>query len=436
MLDGASLLWFFIKRRFPFWAVMCSGIWLATPTAQAADFTPGSLVVVRIGDGSATLSSTSTPVFVDEYTTNGTYLQTIALPTNSSGQNVACTLAGTVTSEGSLKLSEDGNWLTLGGYASGVGIPSVSSSSAASVNRVVARIDTHGAVDTTTTLGGAFSGSNIRGAVSSDGTNIWASGTSSSTVGGIWHTTLGGKNLVQILSTPQNVRFVAIFSGQLYMSADSLPFVSISTVGFGEPTTLTTATSLPGLPTSGNHSPYDFWFKDASTLYIADDGIGSNGGGIQKWSYDGGSWSLQYILLNHLPIPGCRGLTGTTDQNSNAVLYATTIESFSNRLISVTDTGSNSTAAVVALAGTNTYFRGVAFSPATAMTNIPLLSIQETGGVVIVSWPSPSSGWILQTNSTLLSSNWFSSTLPVNDNGTNRSVQTTPIGNQFFRLKY
>jgi hypothetical protein len=36
------------------------------------------------------------------------------------------------------------------------------------------------------------------------------------------------------------------------------------------------------------------WFKDANTLYIADDGSAASGGGIQKWTQSGGTWSLAY----------------------------------------------------------------------------------------------------------------------------------------------
>ena len=72
--------------------------------AWAADFTPGNLVVLRVGDGSSTLSNASTAIFLDEYTTDGTLVQSVDIPT--SGENLL-TNSGSATSEGQLTLSPD-----------------------------------------------------------------------------------------------------------------------------------------------------------------------------------------------------------------------------------------------------------------------------------------------------------------------------------------
>ena len=57
-----------------------------------------------------------------------------------------------------------------------------------------------------------------------------------------------------------------------------------------------------GMPTSGNSSPYGFalWDRNPSvagvdTLYVADDRTAANGGGIQKWSFNGTSWTLERL---------------------------------------------------------------------------------------------------------------------------------------------
>lgn len=52
-----------------------------------AQFTPGNLVVVRIGDGSAALTSAGTAVFLDEYTPAGVFVQAVAMPTAVNGAN-------------------------------------------------------------------------------------------------------------------------------------------------------------------------------------------------------------------------------------------------------------------------------------------------------------------------------------------------------------
>src|SRR5207302_328024 len=83
----------------------------------------------------------------------------------------------------------------------------------------------------------------------------------------------------------------------------------IDSNGTGLPTTGgQTSTELPGFPTSTTgHSPYEFIFKDASTVYVADDGTTANGGGLQKWTLSGGTWTLAYTLSPGTNI-GLRGL--------------------------------------------------------------------------------------------------------------------------------
>ena len=68
----------------------------------------------------------------------------------------------------------------------------------------------------------------------------------------------------------------------------------------------------------------------------------------------------------------------------------------------------------------------------------PLLTITHTStNSVIVSWPSPSTGFGLQQNGNLANPNgWSVFGGAVSDNGTTRSVTfSPPAGNLFFRLK-
>src|SRR6266478_2701952 len=65
----------------------------------------------------------------------------------------------------------------------------------------------------------------------------------------------------------------------------------------------------------------------------------------------------------------------------------------------------------------------------------PLLSITPSGGSVIISWPSPSTGFNLEQNSSVATTNWTSVGSP-SDNGTTKSITVSPaIGNKFYRLK-
>ncbi len=69
----------------------------------------------------------------------------------------------------------------------------------------------------------------------------------------------------------------------------------------------------------------------------------------------------------------------------------------------------------------------------------PLLTITRSNTLVIVSWPAPATGWVLeQTNALLvLSAGWPQVPPPYTSNAATISVTFTnvpPVGNQFFRL--
>jgi hypothetical protein len=66
----------------------------------------------------------------------------------------------------------------------------------------------------------------------------------------------------------------------------------------------------------------------------------------------------------------------------------------------------------------------------------PLLSILRNTGGVILSWPSPSTGYLLQKNTDLNTTNWVQVLTTPSDDGTNKTVTVTPAaGNWYFRLK-
>ena len=66
----------------------------------------------------------------------------------------------------------------------------------------------------------------------------------------------------------------------------------------------------------------------------------------------------------------------------------------------------------------------------------PLLSIRyTTTNTAVVSWPSPSTGYSLQSATDLGLSNWINSALSPSDDGTNRFlIVNPPTGHRFFRL--
>jgi hypothetical protein len=77
------------------------------------------------------------------------------------------------------------------------------------------------------------------------------------------------------------------------------------------------------------------------------------------------------------------------------------------------------------------------FSIAEQMPEAPNLSIRlTTTNTVVVTWPSPSTGWTLQENSNGVASvNWSNVTSGIQDDGTNKSlVVNPPTGSRFYRL--
>ncbi|MDQ3918921.1 MAG: Ig-like domain repeat protein, partial [Acidobacteriota bacterium] len=346
---------------------------LAAPLAPSA-FNSGDLVVYRVGDGTAALGSGATAVFLDEYTTTGTLVQSIPMPTAVSGSNKRLTASGTAATEGYMTRSADGRYLILAGYDANIGT-SVTSSNSSSINRVIGRVDALGTVDTTTALADNISPGNARGAASTDGTDMWMTTSSS----GIRYVAFGGTASTQLSSSPTNTRATNIFNNQLYITSASGAFQGVATVGTGTPTTSgQTTTALPGFPTASGPSPHTFVFFNSSTIYVADDRATASGGGLQKWTLSGGTWSLSKTFISGLTA-GLRGVTLSVNGSGQPVLWATTADSTS-KLVTVTDTGSAADSfTTVVTAGANKAFRGIAFAPAGATPTNFTLSVSTAG---------------------------------------------------------
>jgi hypothetical protein len=337
-----------------------------SPTAA---FTPGNIVVYRVGNGMDSLTNTGNSVFLDEYTPTGTLVQSIPMPTTASGANFPLIAGGTATTEGGLTRSADGRFLLVPGYGTTTGGgTSLGTTTSAAVPRVVGRVDAAGNVNTSTALNDAFSAGTPRGVSSTNGTDIWLTGSNE----GVRYTTFGATTSTVISNTVTNLRNTLIAGGQLYVSTGSGSTVRIGTVGTGTPTTSgQTITNLPGFVTSG--SPYQFFFADLSssvpgldTLYVADDTTAT--GGIQKFSLVGGNWTSN----GSTAADTYRGLTGVVS-GGNVTLYATrkggSTATGGGELVSLVDsTGYNATITanaptVIATAAANTAFRGVALTP-------------------------------------------------------------------------
>lgn len=329
-------------------------------TAYAAAFGSGNLAVLRVGSGASALTNACTEVFVDEYTTAGVLVQSIALPTAVKGENQPFCLSGTATSEGMMSLSADGMRLTVPGYAAVPGTAGIAT--AAGVNRVVASISAEGIVDTSTAFNDGYLLNNVRGATTTDGFSYWLSGTGNTASGGVRVIDAGTTSSTQVSTTVTNTRAVAIFDDQLYVSASSGAF-RLASVGVGVPNTAgQTITNLPGFSTAAG-SPYQFYFADLDagvpgldTLWVAND----NATGLQKHALVSGNW----VALNAVGVAadGYRGLTRVGEE-----LYFTGRAGGVGVIRSIAGGGYNTnlvgSANTIATAGANQVYQGIAPAP-------------------------------------------------------------------------
>ena len=320
---------------------------------------PLKVSVLRVGDGSAGLTTAPAPIFIETYDLRtNTRLGTTPIPASE------LMIAGSSFTEGFMSRSTDGRYLVLAGYR----LTTLGTISGAA--RVVGRLDGAGNVVATTTLSSGAFNTSIRSAATVDGNAYWVAGNGTTTNGGGIHYVVhnSGGTSTPVLSAPSNARVVGISGGQLYLSANStagsVTNRTVHSVGTGLPTaTPQTATPLPGLPngTAPVSQPFAFVFLDRDenvpgddTLYIADDGAS---GGVSKFVKDAtGNWTSAK-LKNPGPARGVATIVNGTTVHLAVVTNT-------NRLVTFVDDGTDTAAVTtVATPAANTAFRSVALAP-------------------------------------------------------------------------
>jgi hypothetical protein len=322
-----------------------------------APFTPGNLVVARVGDGSGGLVNTGNPVFLDEYTLTGSLVQTIALPSSGTGPYLVS--AGNTPTEGFITLSPNKQFLTLAGYNQSLpNATALNTSTSAAINRNIAVFDSTG-TPTYTLLDNYASGGNPRSAITSDGTRLWAV----SNNGGVVTTTVGSTAVTTVSNTFTNLRTINIFDSQLYVGAQT-GSLRVGTVGTGTP--IATGQVTANLPGIAGGSPYGFFLADLNpmipgvdTLYVANDAAP----GLEKFSFDGVQWNSNGAIA----ASSLRGLTGRVAGNC-VYLYATNATGSVSQVFSMVDMSGHGgafsgTLTPIVTAGTLQAFRGITFTP-------------------------------------------------------------------------
>ena len=439
---------------------------LALPAAAQTSpfsFNPGDLVVSVEGNGSNTgtyLDNQAAPLTLLQFATSGTASATFAgslmLPTSSAGSNSAISGEYGSSSEGTLQLSGNGQYLTIMGYGINpdaynanpaaygpAGNTALGQSYVADVTRVVALISASGTVNTSTALTNVFDQNNPRSAYTADGTSFYVSGQGlkGDSTGGVFYAKLGAGTATPITgmdgggSAAQDTREVQIVNGQLVVSVDTktgTPTRSmIGTLGSAGalPTSLANAgtgpTALSGINgtitlnaaqannvnqgsigTIVNLSPENYYFANATTLYVADSGapkIGKSAGdgGLQKWTLGtNGTWTLDYTISQGLNLvannssSGSSGLFGLTGEvvNGQVELFATNYtlsDTGQTYLYGVTDQlGATAAAAgesftTLETAPLDSNFKGVSFAPVSPTPLPPGLLLFGSGLVAL-----------------------------------------------------
>lgn len=344
----------------------------------SAQVIPTYITVERIGTGAAGLTSAATDVFLDRYDATtagqGSPLGTITFPTTVSGSNRRLTDTGSGTSAGQFTRYVNGQGYAVPGYDAALATPTVATTSPATVNRVIGNVNSSFAVDTQTgySNGGSF---NFRSVASVDGSSFY--GTTSSATDGIIYVPSAGSigSFTQIFGA--NSRVVRIFNNSLFYSTSSATAANNGVFLLGTagtlPTASATSTQLPGLGASGTGTPnsWGFYMFDnplnsnnwngtgLDTLYFADERSTANGGGLQRWVYDGTTWNLTGTFASP-----ARGLTATIDVSGLVSIWYTTVETSANTLSFTQDAltatgGAFTSRTILATAAANTVFRGV-----------------------------------------------------------------------------
>ena len=394
-----------------------------------------------------------------------TAINTLALPTvASTSGNFALTVSAGSPSESRLHLSENGQYLVLGGYNATAASTSDQSylDSPSTVYRVIGTINGTGTVNTSTALTDADYVDNFRGVVTANGTSFYTYGSgdnlygvNADPTGFVHYVAPGGVGSAGpstvITNDDYDTNGAEIFANTLYTAirtSKTDSYVS-GIYAVGTPGTLpTTANQLSTLfievpqsnpfdsDSSKTESPYDFFMAElpgnqyningVNVAYVAD---GSSG--IARFDYDiignesTPQWNFSYYIsstgninpndytidddgendgqlyiaapysaTNLPPIDtslagGITGLTGEVLPNGQVELFAVTAGLGygnpkngvpANSVIEVTDSGNtgdfngaNANFTLLATAGSNAEYRGVALSPwasATSTANV------------------------------------------------------------------
>ncbi len=388
-----------------------------------------NIIVARVGDGAQTLSgATGNTIYLDQYQTNGTYVDSIQIPDEGLGLpygsgssssaslpvgSVSILVSGSNVSPGNdagnealLGRAPTGLSLSFGGYClgypySGSDISAEPEGNGGNIWRGIATVDAFGNYTMNWTNTGLYSGGNhqFHAVIDIDGneTNYYTTGEAGSQNSikycNIDNEPANGSGLQAVVGTLAGTRVPQVVAGNLVYSDQGA-----SPIGLYVCSGLPQATASASLLVSETNKPMDFAFSpDLNTVYIADSGTFTGtskpAGGVQRWDASGSGpdgfpgYSYSYTLqMGTGSTAGGRGLT--VDFSSSATwgagvtggkLYVTTAETSGSRLLRIVDNGASSSATVFTATTTSEMLSGIRFGP---VFIAPTYSIQPQSGII------------------------------------------------------
>jgi hypothetical protein len=367
-----------------------------------AQFTPGNLAVYRYGDGTTMTNGTRVPVFIDEYTTSGTFVKTIALPRTASGGNygfegLGLTSSGEFEAEGFPVLSRNGATLSVIGYnpdqSGEFVIGTVNAAGNWSANTLV--IDDIGTP---------------RSAVV-EGTAVYFNGYQN----GVRFKTLGTTNASTRVSASQNAPRVLTIAETSYGSGPTVavkifaPIASTSIPSANLPVTSVSFSNSPnipgGAPLVSAHQVLAFKSASGRTLiYVLDD----NGSAPLIKKYRSNASGTDWVEFGNIAVPvNTKSIAGVYTAGAGVTLYFTTYANpgagNASQLYAYTNSFTNAnedqsaarltgSTTLIATAPANTIFRGVTMAPGTSVLPVKLTAFNanQKKGAVRLNWSTAS----------------------------------------------
>jgi hypothetical protein len=206
---------------------------------------------------------------------------------------------------------------------------------------------------------------------------------------------------------------------------------------------------LYGISSSGGANLYTIDLNTGTATKIAGSGVSfTEGGGLaisstgifyatpipgEYGTYDPVTGAYTHITAPATPAGG--GAYAALAFNGS-VLYGDNLLPGSGGGLTHLVTIDPSTGTVTDIGPSVTHLDAIAFQPGTSAPTSPTMTIQPTTNGVVIGWPASATGFELQQNTDLTTTNWVMNTNPTNVvSGTNQVTISPAVGNAFFRLR-